>query len=97
MSITGKNIAIHMQSIMVAKAIANTEIEAVRHRPVVAISMRMQVASSCHAIVNSLMNTPHQYFNANGKIDKRKKRKHDRKMGLKPHTSRLIRVKVVTE
>lgn len=37
--------------------------------------------------------TPHQYFNANGKIDKRKVRRHRRKRGMKPHATRLIRAK----
>lgn len=44
--------------------------------------------------IDKLAHTPHQYFNDAGKIDKRKKRKHDRKQGIKVHTSRIVRPKI---
>lgn len=41
--------------------------------------------------IRHMKSTPHQYFNAEGKIDKRKVRRHERKQGLKPHMIRIVR------
>lgn len=97
MSIIGKKIAIAYQVLDIAKVITRVQIESMKHHGLVGECMRGAAAVQCCHMTNSLMSTPHQYFNANGKIDKRKKNRHDRKMGLKPHASRLIRVKVVAE
>lgn len=93
MSIKGKKIATAKQAILIAKAIANTEIEAAKHHPLIAAFMRDQIVRSCQSMDNNLRSTPHQYFNSLGNTDKRKKRRHDRKVGVKVHTSRLIRIK----
>ena len=94
MSITGKKIAIAYQAIEIAKAILRVESEAIKHAGFVGDCMRRATVDQCISMTSALMSTPHQYFDANGKIDKRKKRKHDRKAALKPHASGLIRVKV---
>ena len=47
----------------------------------------------CIAMTRRLGETPHQYFNSEGKIDKRKQRRHERKMGYKLHTQRILRIR----
>jgi len=92
MSIEGKKKALLNHAINVANTVVKVEVEATRHHGFVAMMMREAAKATAITIANKIQTTPHQYFNADGKIDKRKKKRHDRKMGIKLHTSRFIRV-----
>lgn len=90
MSIEGKKIAIKNQGMLIAKTIISAHLSGITSSyiavPVVA------VVAQCICMTNTLRLTPHQYFNNSGKIDKRKVRRHDRKIGVDTHSSRLVRV-----
>ena len=92
MSIEGKKKALLNHALNVANTIMNVQVEAIKHHGFVAVMMRETAKATAITIANKIQSTPHQYFNADGKIDKRKKRRHDRKIGLKTHNSRLVRV-----
>lgn len=96
MSIEGKKKALLNHALNVANATLKLELEAIKHHnygySFVAVMMREAAKATAITIANKIQSAPHQYFNADGKIDKRKQRRHDRKIGLKTHNSRLVRV-----
>lgn len=96
MSIEGKKKALLNHALNVANTTMKLEAEAIKHHnygcSFVDMMMRETAKATAITIANKIQTTPHQYFNADGKIDKRKQRRHDRKIGLKTHNSRLVRV-----
>jgi len=79
---------------MGGSAISATQIIRKYPGPVGAIMASTTIMSSramSQIQMQGLINTPHQYFNDAGKIDKRKARRHDRKRGVKVHTTRILR------
>ena len=97
MSIEGKKKALLNNALNVANTTLKLEAEAIKHQNYgynfVAVMMREAAKATAITIANKIKSTPHQYFNADGKIDKRKKRRHDRKVGVKAHAARIIKVK----
>lgn len=82
MSIEGKKLAI-------AKAIV--ELELVKqgahakfgNLPIVGGALKISAISPFIYKLERMSVTPHQYFSKHGKIDKRKVKRHDRKLGTK--------------
>jgi hypothetical protein len=95
MSEKGKAIAVANMAIDIEKVMINAQLEASRHIGLVSASIRMAAMAGCEFRLKVLARTPHQWFNDEGRIDKRKKRRHERKCGAKVHTARILRRKLV--
>ena len=92
MSIEGKKKAQKLTTFKLAIQAIKVHYEALKIGGLAGAAMTVAHRHQCIAIMRRLNETPHQYFNSEGKIDKRKKRKHERKMGYKLHTQRIIRI-----
>ena len=93
MSKKGKKIALNIAFVSAAKSILNTQVKALDMPEWLGMAMIEGVKGQGQFIIDQVNQTPHQWFNDEGKIDKRKKRRHERKSGYKVHTARIIRVK----
>ncbi len=79
MSIQGKKIAQINMAFEIARSIVDLHIKIRDTDGMTAYIMSETHKQACMAISSELNSTPHQYFNDQGKIDKRKVRRHDRK------------------
>lgn len=91
MSIQGKAIAKEKMALRVAIAIVNAGLVATKMVGIHGTLYMMNTKSVALSMSSRLDSTPHQHFNAKGKIDKRKVRKYERNRGVKVHTSRILR------
>lgn len=81
MSIQGKKIAQINMAFELSKAAINTSIQASKLDGFTAAALMLSARAQCQMIMGDLNATPHQYFNDQGKIDKRKVKRYNRKTG----------------
>tara|TARA_R110000851_G_scaffold316119_1_gene479011 strand:+ start:225 stop:599 length:375 start_codon:yes stop_codon:yes gene_type:complete len=85
MSIQGKKIAAAKQAFKIARMVLNANITASKLPDSIRFIITDRARNDAFAMSHILDRTPHQHFNSKGQIDKRKVRRHKRKMGFKPH------------
>ena len=90
MSKQGKAIAIIQVCLESAESLLNV-IAKTTHMTGIAGPALLASAKTCADFrISTVQQIPHQHFNAKGKIDKRKVRRHDRKQGINAHPIRTI-------
>jgi len=94
MSIKGKKAAILKNALKTAQSMVRLEIDMIDLHPLIAMTARESLKAAQLSVSMHISRAPRQYFNDDGKIDKRKQRRHDRKVGVKVHTARLIRANI---
>jgi hypothetical protein len=92
MSIEGKNIAQMNAAIEMAKKALRVSSYCIGKHPLVSAAVISTAKLEFTGMIERINRTPHQYFNKDGKIDKRKQRRHNRKLGIKVQNSRIIRI-----
>nr|AKH46290.1 hypothetical protein [uncultured marine virus] len=92
MSIEGKKIAQINTAIEMANKTLSAASYCIGKHPLVFQAVMSAAKVECIGMIERVSRTPHQYFNKEGKIDKRKQRRHERKLGIKVQNSRIVRI-----
>lgn len=92
MSSQGKKIAQVKMALRIAKLTTDAAIRSTKLHPLVAIVHQEHAKTEAIRLAEAVRRTPHQHFNAKGEIDKRKVKRHNRKIGMYDRNDYVIKI-----
>lgn len=92
MSIQGKKIAQVKMAFKIASMMVNAISENRSLPPIMIVVANEAVKREAISLTEAVSRTPHQHFNAKGEIDKRKVKRHNRKIGMYDRNAYIIKM-----
>lgn len=92
MSIQGKKIACGKMAIKIVSMIVNAMAKNQSLPSIMSAVANAAVEAETIRISDAVASTPHQHFNAKGEIDKRKVKRHNRKIGIHGRNAYIIKI-----